>query len=330
MNDKIIILGSNSFSGAHFVDHCLSDGLEVLGISRSPEYHPVFLPYKRNPRLHSFSFRQIDINNSSDAWEQILTEFEPDYVVNFAAQGMVSQSWDAPEDWFRTNCVAPLQIYTALRKLKRLKKFVQISTPEVYGNCEGKVKEHYCYQPSTPYAVSKAAADMNLMAFKNAYDFPVVFTRAANVYGPGQQLYRIVPISILNILTGKRLQLHGGGHSSRSFIHISDVAAGTLQAARLADPGKIFHFSTDRMITIRELVVLICAMLNVTFEDHVEDVGERLGKDAAYTLDSANARQQLDWSDTVSLENGLAATISWVKDNLDILSGMPRHYIHKR
>jgi dTDP-glucose 4,6-dehydratase len=326
--EKMIVIGSNSFSGAHFVDYALEQGLDVIGISRSPEPHPVFLPYKKREDAR-FRFFQCDLNCDLPAIMTIVESFRPDYIVNFAAQSMVSESWQNPEHWFQTNVVSTIKFHDRLRKCDFLKKYVHVSTPEVYGTCEGLVKENTNYSPSTPYAVSRAAADMSLTSFQRVYDFPVVFTRAANVYGPGQQLYRIIPRTILFFLVGKKLQLHGGGASVRSFIHIRDVADGTARVARLSPSGEIYHFSASRNISIRALVGLIAAQLHIDFEKNVDVVGERLGKDAAYLLDSSKARDALNWQDRITLEQGIEETIAWVRDNLDILKQQPFDYIHK-
>jgi dTDP-glucose 4,6-dehydratase len=170
---------------------------------------------------------------------------------------------------------------------------------------------------------------MSLMSYLKAYDFPVVFTRAANVYGAGQQLYRIIPRTILFFLTGQTLSLHGGGTSVRSFIHIRDVADATLRIARQAPHGEIYHISTTRNISIRALVEAIARQLDVDFESRVHIVGERLGKDAAYLLDSSKLRETLGWQDRISLEQGIEETIAWVRDNLDILKQLPVDYVHK-
>lgn len=329
MKEKIAVIGSNSFSGAHFVDYSLEQGLDVIGISRSPEPHSVFLPYKKRKDLH-FRFFKCDLNGDLAEIMKIVEDFQPDYIVNFAAQSMVAESWQHPEHWFQTNVVATIRFHDHLRKCDFLKKYVHVSTPEVYGTCEGVVKENTNYCPSTPYAVSRAAADMSLMSFQRAYDFPFAFTRAANVYGPGQQLYRIIPRAILFFLIGRKLQLHGGGHSVRSFIHIRDVADGTLRVARQAPPGEIYHLSTSQNISIRALVELIATQLDVDFEKNVDIVGERLGKDAAYLLDSTKAKETLGWKDQISLEQGIDETIAWVRDNLDIVKKLPFDYIHKQ
>lgn len=328
MSEKTIVIGSNSFSGAHFVDHLLEQGLEVIGISRSLEPNKVFLPYKKNHN-RNFKFCQADINHNLDKIMKLIRAFHPGYVINFAAQSMVGESWAHPEHWFQTNVVANVKLHDQLRACAFLKKYVHVSTPEVYGNCEGVVKENTCYNPSTPYAVSRAAADMSLMSFYKTYNFPVVFSRAANVYGPGQQLYRIIPKTIFSFLTGKKVPLHGGGQSVRSFIHIADVADGTLRAAKLGANGEIFHFSTSRRILIRDLVKMIAKQMNISFKDNVEQTEDRPGKDAAYLLDSSKAKNVLFWEDKIGLEQGIEETISWVKDNLEILKKQPLNYIHK-
>ena len=325
---RYAVIGSNSFSGASFVSHLLRGGHEVVGMSRSPEIHPVFRPYD-GVESGGFTFYQMDLNRDLDAMMETLDEVQPDYVVNFAAQSMVAQSWEHPEHWFQTNAVATVMFHDRLRQRDWLKRYVHISTPEVYGSCRGLVPETHEMNPSTPYAVSRAAADMSLKSFIAAYDFPVVSTRAANVFGEHQQIYRIVPRAAFCFLAGEKLQLHGGGTSVRSFIHIDDVSEGTRLAAERGNTGDIFHFATDRNISIRELVELVADAMGVRFEDHVEIVGERLGKDSAYLLDCSLAQERLGWEAKISLEEGVERTVRWVRDNLDVLREQPQRYVHK-
>ena len=327
MSEKIIVIGSNSFSGASFVPFALDEGFEVTGISRSSEINPVFLPYKYSGE--NIEFHQLDLNHNLDKIMALIESKRPEYVVNFAAQSMVAQSWDHPDHWFITNVVSTIQFHDKLRHCDFLKKYVHISTPEVYGSCEGYIKENNSYYPSTPYAVSRAAADMSLHTFFNSYNFPVVFTRAANVYGPGQQLYRIIPRTILFIKMGKKLQLHGGGTSERSFIHMRDVSDATLRIMKQASAGEIFHIATNDSITIRNLVELICDLMDVRFEDHVDVAEERLGKDSAYLLDSSKVRNTLGWQDQVSLKEGVLTVLQWIDKNFDILKQQPLDYVHK-
>lgn len=328
-SETCIVVGSNSFSGACFVDHLLQQGYNVLGCSRSPEPHTAFLPYKWAQRTGTFSFHQMDINHDLDALMALIRSHKSPYVINFSAQSMVAESWHNPGDWFMTNAVSTVKFHDELRQCDFLKRYVHISTPEVYGNCSGFVDESFPFNPSTPYAVSRAAADMSLRAFHATYGFPVVTTRAANVYGPGQQLYRIIPRTILFILLGRKLQLHGGGVSRRSFIHMDDVSDATLKIMLHGKSGDTYHISTGEVISIRELIESVCRKLEVSFDQHVEIVGDRLGKDAAYQLDSTKLRTELGWQDTVRLDQGLDQCIDWVKKNFDALKTQPYDYIHK-
>ena len=327
--DKYLIIGSNSFSGASFVDFLLEHGNTVIGTSRSTEPHKAFLPYRWHGKDAGFKFYNYDLNQHLDELMDLINTEKPAYVVNFAAQSMVAHSWQNPDHWFMTNVVSTVRLHDRLRHCDFLDKYVHVTTPEVYGSTDGFIKEDTPFNPSTPYAVSRAAADMSLKTYFEAYQFPVVFTRAANVYGPGQQLYRIIPRTILSVLTGKKLQLHGGGHSKRSFIHMKDVSSATQLVATRGTLGETYHISTDEIVTVRELVEHICRKMDVDFDTHVEVVGERLGKDAAYMLDSTKIRQSLGWKDQVTLDEGLNDCIEWVKSNLDDLKNEPWDYVHK-
>ena len=209
-------------------------------------------------------------------------------------------------------------------------KSVHVTTPEVYGSTDGGwIKEHNHFTPSTPYAVSRAACDMHLQSFHEAYGFPVVFTRAANVYGPGQQLYRIIPRTLMSARTGKPMQLHGGGHSIRAFIHIKDVVRATLKLALEGTPGSTWHLSTQHSCSIRQLVEKICALTCTDFNSMVQISEERLGKDQSYLLDSSAMRQVHGWSDQLTLSEGLQETLEWVDANLSTLRTQPWSYQHK-
>jgi dTDP-glucose 4,6-dehydratase len=324
-----VVIGSNSFSGACFVDHLVQHGYDVLGCSRSAEPHPAFLAYKWASHPGKFSFHQHDINHDLTGLMALIRKHEAPYVINFAAQSMVAESWSNPSDWFMTNAVSTVKLHDELRQCDFLKRYVHVSTPEVYGTCTGFVDESFPFKPSTPYAVSRAAGDLSLQSFYAAYNFPVVITRAANVYGPGQQIYRIIPRTILYILLDKKLQLHGGGASRRSFIHMDDVSNATLKIMLNGKNGDTYHISTEEVVSIRELVEVLCSKLGVRFEDHVEIVGDRLGKDAAYQLDSTKLKVELGWQDKVSLDKGLDQCIDWVKRNFEALKTQPFDYIHK-
>lgn len=326
---KFLILGSNSFSGAFFCDHLAALGHDVIATSRSDEPHEAFLPYKWTRRPGTVRFKRIDINRDLDALDALLASEQPTHIVNFAAQSMVGESWLNPDHWMMTNVVSTVRLHERLRRYDKLERYVHVTTPEVYGSTEGWVREDCAFNPSTPYAVSRAAGDMSLRTYFATYGFPVVFTRAANVYGPAQQLYRIIPRTIYAAMTGQKLKLDGGGKSVRVFIHMTDVSDATLKVATRGQLGHTYHISGYELVSIRALVETILARLGKSFDECVEIGPERPGKDTAYTLDSVKIRTELGWQDRVSLEGGIADTIDWLQRFEPALKTLPMKYVHK-
>ncbi|MCE7997275.1 MAG: NAD-dependent epimerase/dehydratase family protein [Rhodobiaceae bacterium] len=329
MTGKFLILGANSFSGATFADFVAEQGIGVIATSRSEQSASAFLPYTWTKRQGTVRFETVDLNHDLDKLDAILKSDRPTHVVNFAAQSMVGQSWENPDHWMMTNVVSTVRLHELLRRCDWLERYVHVTTPEVYGSTDGWVKEDTPFNPSTPYAVSRAAADMSLRTYVDQYDFPAVSTRAANVFGPGQQLYRIIPRTILAGIAGKKMTLDGGGVSTRSFITMRDVSDATLKVALSGKVGDTYHISTDRMVSIRELVEKIFDDLGADFDSLVTIGPERPGKDSAYMLDSGKIRSELGWSDQETLEDGIAQTVEWANRFKDELVATNPDYVHK-
>ena len=326
---RVVVIGSNSFSGSHFIDLLLEKGeYNVIGISRSHEKKDIYLPYKKRD-LNKYKFCRFDLNKDMSDILKLLDKFKPEYIVNFASQSIVGASWNNPDHWYRTNVLSTIDLAQHLKDVDYLKKYVHVSTPEVYGNCTDRIMENEGHNPSTPYAGSRSAADVLLQMFLKQYNFPVVFTRAANVYGHGQQLFKIIPRSVIYIKKGIKIPLHGGGDARRSFIHIRDVCEATVSVMENAAPGDIYHLSTDSLISIRDLVKLVCDKMGVSFDVAAETVGIRRGLDNAYILDSSKAKSHFDWEPKIDLGDGVNEVIKWVEDNWDTISSEPLDYIHK-
>lgn len=271
MPEKFVILGSNSFYGRNFAEFVVGRGHHVYRLSK-----PAF------NILHDRARTWLSWNPDS-------------YVVNFISQSLVAESWENPGLWLQTNAIATTMLFDAARECG-VKKFIHVSTPEVYGSTPHWVEEDYPYNPTTPYAVSRAAGDMMLKAYFKAYGFPMLITRTSNIYGPGQQDYRVIPKALQYKREGKKLQLHGGGWSKRSFIHIKDACEATYLLCKEGLIGETYHISTQDAHWIREVVSMIGC--------EYEEVEDRLGKDAAYLLNSDKLRR-LGWRETINLEQGL-------------------------
>jgi dTDP-glucose 4,6-dehydratase len=291
---KILVIGASSFTGKHFCEYARKQGAEVL---------------EGSLRQHAYAIDPVK------------------YVVNFAAANVVAPSWTYPDEYMHTNVIYQREVWDDVHT-GMLEKYVHISTPEVYGNTTGFVREDAPYNPSTPYAVSRAAAEMMLKCYHKQYGFPVVFTRSCNVYGPGQQLYRLIPKLIVSIKKGIKFPLEGGGHSSRAFLHVDDVCSAIWKVMTDGKPGEAYNISRASTIDIRGLAMMVCELMNVSIEDVTQEVPERPGKDAGYYLNDDKVRL-LGWSDKVNLRKGIQSVIDWVNANWDQLKDQSLDYVHR-
>ena len=153
--------------------------------------------------------------------------------------------------------------------------------------------------------------------------------RATNVYGPGQQLFKIIPRSIIYLTLGKTIPLHGGGEAVKSYIHIRDISHGELAVLERGEIGKMYHLSPDAGVAVKDVVRTICETLGQAFETMTETVGERIGQDAAYVIDSTRARNELGWQPQISFPDGIAETVDWVRTYWDEIQQQPLEYQHK-
>jgi dTDP-glucose 4,6-dehydratase len=327
MNNKILILGASSFSGNSFEKIARMRYESIFGASRNGRPDQLFDSVENYTVENHFHY---DLKSSPDQLVEFLLEKKIKTVINFAAQSMVAQSWENPEDWYEANVLGFSKLIKKLNQNVKLEKFIQFSTPEVYGSTNGWIQETFNFAPSTPYAISRAASDWHLKCMADNFGFPVVFTRAANVFGEHQQIYRIVPKAIICALSGRKLPLQGGGDSLRSFIHIDDVSNALLKIIEQGNVGETYHISTNRLISVKGLVQVIAQQVGVSLDDFVEIAPERPGKDFTYQLDSSKLREELLWKDQITLEQGIQRTIDWVESNLQELLKLPSGYIHKR
>lgn len=327
---KVVVFGSNSFSGQDFVDLLLDDpSFQVIGLSRSPEKEPAFLRFRERADQSRYRFHQLDMNRDAEAIQQLLDTEKPQYIVNFAAQSEVAPSWEHPEHWFETNTVALAKLVNHLRRSRYLERYLHISSPEAYGSCIGRVTEENPDNPSTPYAASKAAADMLLGVYAKQYGLPLLTVRATNVYGARQQLFKIIPRTVIYMKTSRRVQLHGGGTAVKSYIHIRDVSRGELAILKNGRIGERYHLSPAQGIAVRDVVSILAARFGKNLADVADVVDERPGQDPAYVIDSSKARAELAWTDTIGFEEGLGDVIDWVEANWGVIANSSHDYIHK-
>jgi dTDP-glucose 4,6-dehydratase len=323
-----VVIGSNCFTGSHLVDGLLEEGeYSVIGVSRSLEAKSFYLPYKRREAA-DFHFCRLDLVREFPRLIGLLKEVRPKVVINVAALSEVALSNERPIEYFETNTLGVVRLCDFLRTCSFLKRYVHISSAEVYGPCDHAVAEDAPFHPSTPYAVSKAAADLYLKTLIDLFGFPATLIRSTNVYGKHQQLYKIIPRTAIFLKQGKPIELHGGGGAVKSFVHIRDVVGGTLAALRRGGPGT-YHFSVSAPQTVAEIVRQVCELMGHDFERATRRVPERLGQDSRYWLDCTKAERELKWTPRIPFAEGVKEVVRWIESNWSEIQREPLTYVHK-
>jgi dTDP-glucose 4,6-dehydratase len=327
-NKKILIIGSNSFLGSSFVRFLQKfKELKILLVSRSDQLEERFRPYSLENK--NIFFKKIDINKNLKKIIILIKNYKPDFIINYAAQSMVGQSWQNPQDWLLTNSLTTVKLYIEISKLKLKTKLIHISTPEIYGHTKHRILENELYSPSTPYALSRVNADLSLNMLKKEFGLKYISIRASNIYGEYQKIFRLIPGAVTKFLNKKHFYLDGNGHSKRSFLHVDDLSNATYLLMKNFKSGEIYHISSNVYVSIKNIVLLIAKKMNANFSKQVIIKNDRKGKDKFYYLNSSKIKK-LGWRPNISLEEGIDRVIFWAKKYQNKFTHQDYLYKHKR
>jgi dTDP-glucose 4,6-dehydratase len=247
--------------------------------------------------------------------EHICRTNEISGIINFAAESHVDRSILAAQPFIDTNISGTLTLLEAARKFN-IKKFLQVSTDEVYGSLgeEGKFTEDSPIQPNSPYSASKASADHLVMAFVNTYELPALITRCSNNYGPHQFPEKLIPLMILNAKDDKALPVYGDGMNIRDWIHVEDHCSAIWTVFNKGKIGEVYNVGGNCEKPNIEIVKTILKILNKP-ESLIRYVKDRPGHDRRYAIDSSKIMSELGWKPAKTFEQGLEDTISWYLSN---------------
>ena len=314
---KILILGSNSFSGSCLVNFLLKKNFHVIGCSKSHPSEKKFncLHSLKSKKIKKFSFIKIDINQNFKKLEKIIAKNKPSIIVDFLGQGMVPESWKYPYLTFNTNLLSKIRLYEFLKKQKFLKKYIKISTPEVFGSASITNSKYDRYNPSTPYALSHSSIESYLSLLYKQYSFPVIISRFANFYGPYQKLYRLIPLAIHKAEKKEKFPLHGGGMSKRSFIFSEDFCNGIYKLIKKGKIGEYYQFSSNEYLTIKKIVEIIYKKKNLNPKKYIKNVKDRPGKDKDYKIFDNDTRRKLNWKNKIKIDDGINKVIEWYNNH---------------
>ena len=259
-------------------------------------------------------FVRGDIANA-ELVEHLLRSHDIDAVLNLAAESHVDRSILGPGIFVETN-VSGTQVLLECARHAKVKRFVQISTDEVYGSLgpAGKFSETSPLKPSSPYSASKTAADLLVLAYGHTFHLDVVVTRCSNNYGPYQFPEKLIPLMIANALEGKKLPVYGDGLQVRDWIHVEDHCRALLAALEKGASGEVYNIGSDNEWPNIQIVGRLLEILGKP-RDLIEHVKDRPGHDRRYAIDASKAHAQLGWAPRISFADGLAQTVEWYVKN---------------
>lgn len=321
----ILITGGCGFIGSHFVRllHTTRPRWRVVNLDK--------LTYAGNPdnladisEGDGYRFVQGDIADA-DLVDRLIREERPGAMVNYAAESHVDRSILDPAPFLQTNVVGLQVLLQAVRR-HGVERFVQISTDEVYGDVDGLAPppEDAPLRPSSPYAASKAAADLLVLAYRRTYGAPVLIVRSANNYGPYQFPEKLIPLMIRNVMAGEPLPVYGDGGQVRDWLYVDDNCDAILRVLERGQAGAVYNVGTGEhrpnMDVVRATCHLVAEEAHLDLQSilaRIQSVPDRPGHDRRYALNAAKIRSELGWTPRTSFEEGLRRTVRWYLDHGD-------------
>jgi dTDP-glucose 4,6-dehydratase len=311
---RILVTGGAGFIGSNYVKHIISKNkhtnINVVVLDKLT-YAGSIDNFGEIIGKSNFKFVQGDICDSRLVNDLVSNS---DRVINFAAESHVDRSIESSEEFIRTNIHGTKVLLDAIRK-KPNTKFIQVSTDEVYGSIDsGSWDESFPLKPNSPYAASKAAADLLVLSYQKTYSLDLMISRCCNNYGPNQFPEKIIPLFITNLIQRKKIPVYGDGQNIREWIHVKDHCRGLDLIFENGKPGEIYNLGSGMELKNLELTEKLINFFGLGPEI-IQYVADRLGHDQRYSLNFKKASKDLGYKPEISFESGLSETISWYKDN---------------
>ena len=310
---RLLVTGGCGFIGSNFIRYVLEHyGPEFVSNVDALTYagNPANLEGIAQRYGSRYEFFQADIANA-DLMDEIMSKHRFFAVINFAAESHVDRSINSPTNFIHTNVVGTSVLLESARR-HGVKRFLQVSTDEVYGSLgsEGKFTEQSPLEPSSPYSASKASADLIALSYHKTFGQGVVVTRCSNNYGPYQFPEKLIPLMTVNAMNDKPLPVYGDGLNVRDWLHVEDHCAGLVAALLQGKPGEVYNFGGIGEMPNLEVVKIILSQLGKP-ESLIQYVTDRLGHDRRYAIDPGKAMRELGWKPKHLPGPGIRETIDW-------------------
>ena len=329
---NIFVTGGLGFIGSNFIlDQIQNHKNKILNFDK--------MTYASNPNNllkiadnELYEFVQGDITDTKAVVESI-EQYNPDCIINFAAESHVDRSIDGPKEFINTNIIGTyvllqsfLEYYNSLNGKKRKDfKFLHVSTDEVYGSLSstGYFTEHTPYSPSSPYSASKASSDHLVRAWGHTYNLPVLITNCSNNYGPYQFPEKLIPIMIINCLNNSPLPIYGNGENIRDWLYVDDHCRALSVVLTKGVIGETYNVGGNEEQTNLNIVNTICEILDKkypstnlsSYKNLITYVKDRPGHDFRYAINASKIKNELGWEPKYKFKKAISSTIDWYLNN---------------
>ena len=331
---KIIVTGGLGFIGSNLIELLIKKNYKVLNIDKVT-YSSNF--YNNKEFINSKNYRFIKCDIKDKRIKKILFKYKPNCIFNLAAETHVDRSIDNPENFINSNIVG---VYNLLENFKVYSKkynsrLIHISTDEVYGDIlTGRSSENYPYQPSSPYAASKAASDHLVSSYVRTYKIPAIVTNCSNNYGPKQHPEKLIPKLIYNILNDKPLPIYGKGKNSREWIYVKDHCEALIKIYQRGRVGEFYNIGSNKNLNnlevCKKLITVSKKIINVGKKVKITFVKDRPGHDIRYALNSNKIKKNLGWYPKTNFKKGIKLTFDWYNNNKSYYKSLSKKDIVKR
>lgn len=334
MSNTVLVTGGAGFIGSEVIRQFVNDtDFTVVNVDK--------LTYAGNlESLQSVSgdpryyFEQVDICDSANV-ARLFEQYQPSAIMHLAAESHVDRSIDGPAEFIHTNIFGTYTLLEAARQYwsglgeekKSAFRFHHVSTDEVYGTLgeTGLFTEETAYAPNSPYSASKSSSDHLVRAWHHTYGLPVVTTNCSNNYGPYQFPEKLIPLVILNAITGQPLPIYGKGDQIRDWLYVEDHARALRLVMEIGIPGEVYNIGGHNEKTNLDVVKTICSHLDELVPNHPGGIGkyeglitfvaDRPGHDQRYAIDASKIQRELGWTPQETFDSGIKKTIQWYLDN---------------
>jgi len=332
---KILITGGAGFIGSAFIRHIIKNSdHRVINIDKLTYAGNLesLTSVENNPR---YVFEKVDICNSNEV-SRIIGKYQPDLLINLAAETHVDRSIDGPEKFIQTNIIGTYVLLEVVRKYffdldinkKKTFRFHHVSTDEVYGDLKKKSEfftEKTSYSPSSPYSATKASSDHLVRAWHRTFKIPTLITNCSNNYGPYQFPEKLIPLIILKALEGQNLPIYGNGKQVRDWLYVEDHASALLKVALNGVIGETYNIGGHNELQNIEVVKIVCEILDELspskfngikkYEQLITFVDDRAGHDFRYAIDATKIANELNWIPNETFKTGIKKTVEWYLKN---------------